>query len=84
MGFIVLLCLVHKKKKHMDTFEKLGVIVAVKSREAVGNEEGLRRGLRLPPGRRKPVPLGMYLEVQLLSHNGLNILKLFTQVSVCY
>lgn len=39
----------------MDTFEKLGVIVAVKSREAVGNEEGLRRGLRLPPGRRKPV-----------------------------
>ena len=58
MGFIVLLCLVHEKKKHMDTFEKLRVIGAVKSREAVGNEDRLRRGLKTASRKEEASSLG--------------------------
>ena len=58
VGFIVLLCLVHEKKKHMDTFEKLRVIIAVKIRESVGNEGGLRRGLEAASRKEEASSLG--------------------------
>lgn len=59
VGFIVLLCcLVHEKKKHMDTFEKLRVIIAVTIRESVGNEGGLRRGLEAASRKEEASSLG--------------------------